>query len=621
MIRPLLIGVALLISTLSVGPPSAAAQRPLNLDFERVSVSYPDRPWGWTFGWSAFGTAPAATFTLDTVVVRAGLRSLRIVAPESATAVAPHTIMVQLPPEVGRGRQVQLAAWVRTNGAGARAMLTIEAWKDRAFAAADTAWSDAGSPDTAWTRHEARIRVPTDSTIHSLVITVGLAGRDTAWFDDLSLAVDGLRLETVPTAVAPATAPDLQWLRRHASPIHRVDVTPSRTGDAADLRAIRDIVGAARIVGLGESTHGTREFFQMKHRVLEYLVRVHGFRVFAIEANQLAVERVNAFVRGASGTARDAMRVMFRVWNTEEMRDLIDWMRAHNAGHPQASVRFVGYDMQDHRTPSDTLRAFLDRTEPALLGRFDALSREYRAQQRSATPEVADTVRARWAAHADTLWNLVRGRRTAWLASARTPGDTLAAEWAVQSANLLRQAARFNVALSSPERDSLMAANLDWVLRVLAPHQRAVVWAHDVHVSHGGDPARSFNGGAQMGAYLRVLGHDYRSLTLLTYAGTYSATRSFTDHRMIEAEGFPAPPASVEEALHRLARPPGAVGWVVDLRAARAGGGGDWLRRPRPIRHIGYAAYDYGFEFTAVLPLEFDGIVFIDRTTASRLLP
>jgi erythromycin esterase-like protein len=87
----------------------------------------------------------------------------------------------------------------------------------------------------------------------------------------------------------------------------------------------------------------------------------------------------------------------------------------------------------------------------------------------------------------------------------------MAVEWAVQSANLLRQAARFNVALSSPERDSLMAANLDWVLRTLEPGARAVVWAHDVHVSHGGYPALSFNGGAQMGAHLvKAFGYDSR---------------------------------------------------------------------------------------------------------------
>jgi erythromycin esterase-like protein len=123
-----------------------------------------------------------------------------------------------------------------------------------------------------------------------------------------------------------------------------------------------------------------------------------------------------------------------------------------------------------------------------------------------------------------------------------------------------------------------------------------------------------------MGAHIRRNGYDYRALTLLTYDGAYSATRSFSDHRMIEADAFPGPPASIEAALHRLERPETTVGWVVDLRPARTDERGEWLRRPRPIRHIGFAAYDYGFEFRAVLPLEFDGIVFIDRTTASRLL-
>lgn len=166
-----------------------------------------------------------------------------------------------------------------------------------------------------------------------------------------------------------------------------------------------------------------------------------------------------------------------------------------------------------------------------------------------------------------------------------------------------------------------VAANLDWVLRTLAPRERAVVWAHDVHVSRGGDPALSFNAGAQMGAFLaRLHGEDYRAFSLLTYAGDYSATASFVDHRMIVASGFPAPIGSVEQALHALGIPRAAVGYVVDLRAARTGEPGAWLRRPRPIRHIGYAAYDYAFELEAVAPLEFDGVVFVDRTTASRVL-
>lgn len=611
----------LFLTAIDGGSSALVAQRPLNLDFERPSVSYPDLPWGWTLGWSAFTAGPAASFDLDSNVRHRAKKSLRIAASDSTAAAPPHAIILQLPADFFRGRDVQLTGWFRTSSPRARALITLEAWKDRAFAAADTARSDtsiAAAAVKTWTKAALRIEVPNDPTIHSLVITVALDGRDTVWFDDFSLSVDGASLTSLPTTAQPPTQKELAWLKLHGQPLRSVGV--SKVGANDDLSLFGRIVGDARVVGLGESTHGTREFFQVKHRLLEYLVRELGFTVFAIEGNQLAVEKVNAYVQTGIGTAPDAMRVMFRVWNTEEMLGLVEWMRAYNAAHPDNTVRFVGYDMQDHRTPTDSLRAFLERVDPAFLTRFDTLTSDYRAQSSYATPQVADTVRARWARQADTLWQTVSGRESAWLARAATHADTIAAKWAVQDANLLRQAARFNVALSSPERDSLMAANFDWALRTLSPGARAVVWAHDVHVSRGGDSTLSFNGGAQMGAYLRALGHSYRAFTLLTDSGWYSATRSFSDHRMIEAATFPAPPGSIEAALHQLGRPVGSVGWVVDLRTARTDGAADWLRRPRPIRHIGYAAYDYGFELSAVLPLEFDGAVFIDQTTASRLL-
>jgi erythromycin esterase-like protein len=72
--------------------------------------------------------------------------------------------------------------------------------------------------------------------------------------------------------------------------------------------------------------------------------------------------------------------------------------------------------------------------------------------------------------------------------------------------------------------------------------------------------------------------------------------------------------------LHALPRPAGTAGFVVDLRGAREDNDGRWLWTPRPIRHIGYASYDYPFELLAVLPLEFDGVVFIDHSSASRRL-
>ncbi|HEX6369405.1 MAG TPA: erythromycin esterase family protein [Longimicrobium sp.] len=601
-----------------VGHVSAAAQQPLNLDLERTSPADSARPWGWTFGYSAFAR-PANGFGLDSTVSHDGRRSLRIAVPDSAPST--QAIMLQVPAGFARGHDLRLNAWMRTERVHGRAILTLEAWKDRAYAAADTVAARTGtSGSSAWTRYELAIRVPPDEDVHAIVISAAVEGSGTAWFDDLELQVDGVPLTALPAEAAPPDEAGLRWLAAHAAPLRTFE-PPAGTPDDADLALFAGVVGDARIVGLGESTHGTREFFRAKHRLLEYLVRVHGFSVFALEANQLGVERTNAYVQGGEGTGAEALRSVFALWNTEEMLALVEWARGWNAAHPDRRVRFIGYDVQDNRAPVDSLRAFFTRVEPGLLPRLQELAGEYGAQRSSTTPQVEDTTRARWHRQAETLWSEVSGRRAAWLARAATRADTVQAEWAVQAANLLRQAAQFNVALSSPERDSLLAANLGWALATLAPGERAVVWAHDIHVSKGGDRERSFNEGAQMGAFLRrTHGPAYRVFSLLTYDGAFTATRGFTDYRMAEIEAFPGPPGTMEGILHALPRPAGSVGWIVDLRAAREDNAGRWLWMPRPIRHIGYAAYDYGFALIGVLALEFDGIVFIDHTSASRLL-
>jgi erythromycin esterase-like protein len=50
------------------------------------------------------------------------------------------------------------------------------------------------------------------------------------------------------------------------------------------------------------------------------------------------------------------MKVLFRVWNTEEVLQLVEWLRTWNLAHPMRWCA-AGFDMQDHRTPADTLRA------------------------------------------------------------------------------------------------------------------------------------------------------------------------------------------------------------------------------------------------------------------------
>lgn len=611
---------ALLASAVFAGSAVPAhAQRPLNLGFEMSSVAYADRPWGWTQGWSAFATPGSASFLLDDGTHAEGARSLRVTVADTGAEPPRRELMVQLPAAFARGKDVQLDALVRVTGLRGRAFVAVEAWGVRVVPAADTGTvADGDRP--GWRTVHLSIRVPSDPSIHSLVLVVGAEGVGSAWFDGLTLVIDGLPVSALPGIADPPTPSELAWLAKRSAPLRTVLApTPGGTPNDRDLALFARIVGNARIVGLGETTHGTSEFFLAKHRLLEYLVRTKGFDVFAIEANQLATQRINAYVLGGPGTAPDVMRAMFAVWNTEEMHSLVEWMRDYNAGHPARPVRFIGYDMQDHQRPADSLIAFLQARDPELGARVDAASRPYREQSSYATPQLPDSVRQAWSLSADRIADEVAGNRTRWLAGAESRADSVRIEWAVHEADLYRQAARLNASLSSPDRDSLMAANLVWAQRTLYPTSRIVVWAHDVHISHGGDPARSFNAGAQMGAHLKhSYGMEYCAISLLTADGTYRATRSFTDHAMLSVRAFPAPEGSLEAALAALPRPAGSPGVIVDLRIPEGDPAAAWLWTPRPVRSIGYAAYDYGFDLTAVMPLEFDGAVFIDQTTASH---
>ena len=125
-----------------------------------------------------------------------------------------------------------------------------------------------------------------------------------------------------------AQADVTSWIRTNAVPLKTVE---ARHG-FDDMEPLRRIIGDARIVSLGEATHGTREFFQLKHRMLEFLATRMGFTIFSIEANMPEAYRLNDYVLNGTGDPAQLLRGMyFWTWNTEEVLDMIRWMREFNA--------------------------------------------------------------------------------------------------------------------------------------------------------------------------------------------------------------------------------------------------------------------------------------------------
>ena len=160
------------------------------------------------------------------------------------------------------------------------------------------------------------------------------------------------------------------WIRAHAIRL----TTPEAGHGFADLQPLKPVIGNARLVALGEATHGSREFFQLKHRMLEFLATDMGFTIFTIEANMPEAYRLNDYVLNGTGDPAELLRGMyFWTWDTEEVLDMIRWMRAFNQSG-KGRVEFTGFDMQTPVVAQDIVRAFIAKYDAPYLTTFDPAS-------------------------------------------------------------------------------------------------------------------------------------------------------------------------------------------------------------------------------------------------------
>lgn len=207
----------------------------------------------------------------------------------------------------------------------------------------------------------------------------------------------------IPIAAAPA-AGENPWIADQASPLATVD--PQDPLD--DLAWLAPLIGDAHVVALGEATHGSREFFLMKHRLIRALVERHGFTVVAFEASMADADAVGRYVRGGGGDAADLVSGMgFWTWNTEEVVELVEWMRAHDAG--AGDLTFTGFDMQIPVTAMQRLRDRLDSTQPELVG-----------QAAAAHDQLLDAMYWQLPAYASVTVDVEEGTALRWSGSIRT---------------------------------------------------------------------------------------------------------------------------------------------------------------------------------------------------------
>jgi erythromycin esterase len=380
--------------------------------------------------------------------------------------------------------------------------------------------------------------------------------------------------------------------------------------DGSDLHALDAAIGSARAVALGEATHGTREFFRMKHRAIRHLVENLGFTIVAFESCWGDAETAQAFIARGQGTAHDALKSLgFGIWQTQEILQFLSWLRTHNARQPpDRQVRFYGIDMQ---SASHSLRALLQR-----LPRPDPTTSRFETELAFLLQRDAQ----------QTFRSYPAPRRAQLLALARRLADRATSFDSDDRPRLRRHADLVLQTLekysASPmhdddTRDRLLAANVEWILKN-HPRERIAIWTHNVHASKD----RFSTLTRPMGSHLaESLGDDYRAIALLFHEGAFQAyVPRHQTLALSEVTVGPARPGSLEHALAQTGHPY----LLADLRALDDQPAlhdlRRWLTGPRWIRQAGYAFTAEELMYEPASPSRMFNAILLVRQT-SRATP
>ena len=165
------------------------------------------------------------------------------------------------------------------------------------------------------------------------------------------------------TASAEGTGPVTAWARRNAIPLATVD--PAAPLD--DVSALAPSIGDAQIVGLGEALHGASELLTLKHRTLRFLVEELGFRTIAWEEDWTTGLEIDQYIRTGEGDLDAIVREMTPQWPTQEVENVLRWLRDYNAGRAD-QVRFFGVEYYfTRRLAYDALDAYVAALAPERL--------------------------------------------------------------------------------------------------------------------------------------------------------------------------------------------------------------------------------------------------------------
>lgn len=389
------------------------------------------------------------------------------------------------------------------------------------------------------------------------------------------------------------------WLSLHARPLVSIEPYPW----SYDLEPLGRLVGGAKIVGLGDGTHGTHEFFTVKQRLIEYLAREKQFDVVALEAPFSIFNRLNDWVQGGAGDPvailAEADRIGYYFWYTEEILELVRAMREYNlhrGSHPRLEI--AGVDVFGYQSDSAAVVAYLRGIDPAAAAQAETLYSCLGKQSATCQADVAK-VHDQLAARRAELVPLT---------------STRAFDDAVHAARVVLQ---YFEGGAGTARDASMAANTLWLRQHHSAGGKVVVWAHNEHLGR----TKTANARNPMGLQIATAledPNDYFIIGTLAGSGSflqYTQATTTTPSQLGTQSFRPFADDSYEARFSELR----ASQLLVPLRGELPA----WLTAASTFRWAGSGAQGGQPDIVQKesLPAKFDAVVFVATTTPARMLP
>jgi erythromycin esterase-like protein len=392
-----------------------------------------------------------------------------------------------------------------------------------------------------------------------------------------------------------------------------------------------EAIGDARLVLIGEATHGTHEFYRTRAELTKALIGRKGFNLVAVEADWPDAYRVNRWVRHAAAeqTAKTALDDFTRfprwMWRNRDVVEFLDWLRAHNAARPVDSrVGFYGLDLYSLHASIDAVLAYLRKIDP------DAAERaRYRygcLEDFGEDPQsygYAATIGLSRSCQDDVVSQLLELRRRAADYASRD-GRVAADEYffAEQNARLVRNAEEYYRAMFGGRveswnlRDTHMMETLQALLahvRHASGDARAVIWAHNSHLGDARATDMGDIGELNLGQLVREAhGAQAFLVGFTTHTGSVTAASNWNEPAQ-RKRVRPSMAGSYERLFHEA----GASRFLLRLREGPAR---EALQEPRLERAIGVIyrpeSERVSHYFRASLSAQFDVVLHIDETSA-----